>query len=112
MTLFLLICAHSLCDFPLQADFLARAKNHRAPVAAANGQPFPWWIALGAHATIHGGAVTLVTGSLALGVAETAAHAVIDYATSAGKTGGYVGDQALHLACKVLWWALLVGATA
>ena len=104
--LFWLLVGHAVADYPLQGDFLARAKNHRAPVVAANGQAFPWWIALAAHALIQGGAVALVTGSVLLGVAETVVHFAIDYATSEGRTGGYVGDQALHVACKVLWVAL------
>lgn len=112
LLLFALLVGHAIADYPLQGDFLARAKNHRAPVLAANGQAFPWWIALGSHALIHGGAVALVTGSALLGLAETVAHVAIDYGTSEGKTGGYVGDQALHVACKVLWLALLLAGVA
>ena len=105
-TLFWLLVGHALADYPLQGDFLARAKNHRAPVVAANGQAFPWPLALGAHALIHGGVVALVTGSVLLGVAEVCAHFLIDFATSEGWTGGYFGDQAEHVACKLVWAAL------
>ena len=103
--LFWLLVAHAVCDFPLQGDFLARAKNHRAPVRAATGQAFPWPVALAAHALIHAGAVAFLTGSVALGVAEFFAHVVIDYATSEG-WNNYLGDQLAHLLCKLAWVAL------
>lgn len=99
--LFLLLAAHALCDYPLQGDFLSRGKNHRNPLPGV-----PWYQCLLAHALIHGGAVAVLTGSLGLGCAEFAAHVLIDY----GKCDGWFGfnfDQALHVACKILWVALL-----
>lgn len=33
-----LVAGHALADYPLQGDFLARAKNRTAPIAG-----FPWW---------------------------------------------------------------------
>jgi hypothetical protein len=33
-----LVAAHALCDYPLQGDFLARAKNRAAPIAGV-----PWY---------------------------------------------------------------------
>jgi hypothetical protein len=99
--LFWLLAAHALCDYPLQGDFLARAKNHRAPVPGV-----PWYQALGAHALIHGGAVALVTGSVALGLAETLCHVAIDYAKCDGRLD-YNEDQYLHAACKMTWVVLL-----
>jgi hypothetical protein len=104
--LFWMLVAHAVADYPLQGDFLARAKNHRAPVVAANGQAFPWHIALTSHALIHAGGVMLATGSGVLALCELVAHWLIDYRTSEGRTGGYVGDQALHVACKLAWVAL------
>lgn len=101
--LVLLIVAHALADYPLQGDFLARAKNHRAPIAGV-----PWYQALMAHAVIQGGGVYLITGSLTLGLAETVAHAVIDYLKSDGRIS-FNFDQGAHIACKVLW-ALLMKA--
>jgi hypothetical protein len=99
--LFYLIAGHSVADYPLQGDFLARAKNHVTPVAGV-----PWGIALFAHAIIHGAFVAAITGSVALGMAETVVHAAIDYAKCDGWTN-LVGDQALHVACKVVWLGLL-----
>ena len=96
MTLFLLIACHFLCDYPLQGDYLARGK--------ADG-PMRLWHLI-AHATIHGGAVSFVTGSVLLGVAETVAHALIDEAKTKNELT-YAGDQGLHVACKFLWIAAL-----
>ncbi|WP_312052289.1 hypothetical protein [Brevundimonas diminuta] len=49
-----LIVAHVVCDYPLQGDFLAKAKSRFAPIPGV-----PWQQALGAHAIMHGGAVAL-----------------------------------------------------
>lgn len=105
--LFALIVVHALADYPLQGDFLARAKNFTAPITGV-----PWWQAMTAHALIHGGGVTLVTGSYVLGAAEAMAHFNIDAAKCAGKIG-FNTDQALHVGCKVLWAVLAAsGAVA
>lgn len=98
LTMFLLLIAgHALCDYPLQGDFLARAKNRIAPIVGV-----PWYQALGAHAAIHAGAVGLITGSVWLGVAEFVAHSLIDDAKCSGKIG-FNTDQSLHIACKAAW---------
>ena len=94
-----LIAGHALCDYPLQGDFLARAKNRAMPIPGV-----PWYQALGAHAIIHGFAVGLLTGIPALGIAETLAHSAIDDAKCTGKIG-FDADQALHIGCKLLWVA-------
>lgn len=101
--LFALLIAHVIADYPLQGDFLARAKNHRIPVPGA-----PWYQALGAHALIHGGAVWLVTGMWWLGVMEIAAHALIDYAKCDGKIS-FNMDQSFHVLCKVSYVLILAG---
>lgn len=98
---FFLLVGHALADYPLQGEFLARWKNHWDSHVL-----YDWWILLTMHALIHGGAVALVTGSVALGIAETGAHALIDYAKCDGKIG-FKMDQYLHVACKVVWLALL-----
>lgn len=94
----LLLCAgHALCDYPLQGDFLARGKNRHAPIPG-----IPWWQCLTAHALIHSGMVYLITGSLALALAEL----VIHWATDFYKCEGWFGfntDQAIHFACKIAW---------
>lgn len=96
-----LIVAHALCDYPLQGDFLSKAKNRTAPIAGV-----PWYQAMAAHAAIQGGAVTLLTGSVVLGVAEFVAHFIIDDLKCRGRLS-FNADQALHVACKVLWVVLL-----
>jgi hypothetical protein len=95
-----MIAAHAVADYPLQGDFLARAKNRTAPIPGV-----PWYQALGAHAIIHGGAVAAITRSPWLGIAETVVHAITDDLKCRNKLS-YNQDQAIHLACKALWAAL------
>lgn len=97
-----LLVGHALADYPLQGDFLARAKNASAPIPGV-----PFWQALSAHALIHGGAVALVTGSPTLGVLEACAHALIDHAKCRGILT-FNQDQALHVFCKLAWATLFV----
>lgn len=97
----LLFAGHALADYPLQGDFLAKAKNRFAPIPGV-----PWVYGLLPHAAIHGACVGLITGSLTLGVAEFVVHCIIDDAKCAGRFGFHV-DQMLHLICKILWVALL-----
>lgn len=103
--LFYLLVAHALCDYPLQGDFLARAKNRMSPIPGV-----PWYQALGAHALIHGGAVAFLTSNVWLGLAEIVAHFVIDDLKCRGRIG-FNTDQALHVACKLLW-VVIVGVAA
>lgn len=103
MTMFWwMLVGHALCDYPLQGDFLARGKNHKNPI---HGIPF--YQCLFAHALIHAGAVSAITGSVVLGVAEFIAHVVIDFGKCDGRYGLNV-DQALHFGCKVAW-AIIAG---
>lgn len=99
--LFLLLVAHALADYPLQGEFLAAGKNRRTDI----GRLF-WVWCLPAHALIHGGFVFAITGSLALGVAETAAHGVTDWLKCEGRIGLHA-DQTIHVVCKVGWVALI-----
>lgn len=97
-----MVVGHAIADYPLQGDFLAKAKNRAMPIPGV-----PWFQALGAHAVMHGGMVWAITGSVWFGLAETAAHAAIDDAKCTGKLS-FNGDQALHIACKLLWSCLLL----
>lgn len=92
-----LVATHCVADYPLQGDFLSKAKNRAMPIPGV-----PFYQALGAHSIMHGLMVWLVTGSLIMGLAEVACHAVIDDAKCTGKIG-FNTDQALHIACKALW---------
>lgn len=94
---FWLLVGHALADYPLQGDFLSKAKNHRAPLLGID-----WQIALFNHAVIHAGAVAFVTGSMALGLVEGVIHFAIDWLKCDGRTS-FRTDQALHLLCKIAW---------
>ncbi|GAA4218722.1 hypothetical protein GGQ68_002534 [Sagittula marina] len=106
-TLALLIFAHALADYPVQATWIATTKSHRAPHPSG----YPWYQSLAAHSVIHGGFVGIITGSLWLGIAETALHFLIDYLKSDGAFGtgprSVNIDQALHISCKLIWVAIL-----
>lgn len=101
LTLFiLLLFVHSLADYPLQSDFLAKAKRR-------NGvKGIPWQWALFFHSYIHAAGVVLVTGSMLAGAVELVAHAAIDYCKCAGRFGFSV-DQTLHIVTKVAIVGLL-----
>lgn len=90
-----LIALHFLCDFPLQGDFLARGKNHRAPLPGV-----PWQICLLAHSFIHAGAYSLVVCWQAAGVLGLA-HMAIDWAKSDGAflqgEDAFWRDQVFHV---------------
>jgi hypothetical protein len=100
----ILLVVHALCDYPLQGDFLARAKNHKAPIPGV-----PWYQALTAHALIHAGAVLLATGSMMLFLFEFVCHWCIDRTKCEGAIS-YDTDQLLHVLCKAAWvWILAAG---
>ena len=98
----LLIAGHALADYPLQGDFLSKAKNRANPIPGV-----PWWQALWAHSSIHGAVVGLVTGIWWLGVAEALAHFWIDDAKCTGKLT-FNQDQAAHIVLKALWLGIAI----
>lgn len=94
--MFLMIAGHAYADFALQDRF------HSAAKYPGNDTGYPWYVGLGCHSLIHGGIVALATGLWWLGVAETTAHALIDF----GKGRGWwnaTADQIAHIACKIAW---------
>ncbi|RYM08004.1 DUF3307 domain-containing protein [Sphingobium cupriresistens] len=97
MMLIALVAAHALADYPLQGDFLSKAKNRTAPIPGV-----PWQQALGAHVVIHGAAVAFITGIWWLFFAEALIHWLTDDAKCRGKLT-FNQDQAIHLACKFAW---------
>jgi hypothetical protein len=101
-TLIFLLAAHALADYPLQGDFLANAKNRMKPIPGV-----PWRQALGAHALIHAGLVTLITGYWQIGVAEFFIHAYTDDAKCRGRLT-FNQDQAIHIACKFIWFFIVI----
>lgn len=105
--LIILIGAHFLADFPLQGDYLAKAKNRHGGGISGT----PWWIALGGHAFIHGAVVTLITGFWILGLCEILLHILIDDLKCAQKIS-YIQDQLLHIACKIIYAFITLYLTA
>lgn len=99
----LLIAAHFLADYPLQGEFLATGKNRTKPIKG-----IPFWHPLTAHASIHGGFVGLITGSVWLGLAETVIHWITDDAKCRGWIT-YNQDQAIHITCKLVWVSIITG---
>ena len=100
--LFLLLVGHSVADFSLQIDTMAKGKNRHnktiPPPGAKYVSCWPYWLT--AHALTHGGAVYLVTGSVMLGFFETVAH----WATDFCKCENWITvheDQLIHVGCKV-----------
>ena len=94
---FYLLVGHALADYPLQGDFLSKAKNRANPIPGV-----PWYQGLISHSFIHGGVVALVTGIWWLGLMEVVCHAFIDDAKCTNKIG-FNADQALHIGCKAIW---------
>lgn len=97
---FALLIGHAVCDYPLQGDFLAQAKNRHITV---QGIDWRWCMAM--HSLIHAGAVWLITGLWYLGLAELVCHFLIDCLKCDGVTD-FSTDQTLHIACKLLWGIL------
>jgi hypothetical protein len=95
--LFWLLVGHAVADYPLQGDFLAKAKNAWAPIPEID-----WRIAMAAHCAMHAGVVMLVTHSFIVAMAEFILHFGIDVLKCAGKTN-FRQDQAMHVICKVAW---------
>jgi len=108
--IFALLCSHAICDFALQSDAMAKGKNRHnrgVPPPGAKFQP-SWGYWLSAHALIHGAGVAIVTGVWWLGLAEAGCHAAIDYSKCENQIGINT-DQSLHVACKLIWAALVIG---
>lgn len=99
LLLFKLLCGHALADFSLQTDAMAKFKN-RNNKAAPPLPPWAYWLT--AHALMHGGMVYLITGSLTLGLVETAIHWAADFMKCEGLTSPHA-DQAIHIVAKVFY---------
>ncbi len=101
--LILMLVAHGVADYPLQGDWLSKAKNHKMDLV---GETI-WPMALGQHAAVHAGAVYLITQSWLLASLEFISHAIIDYSKCDGRIG-YNTDQILHVFCKIVWAGLFL----
>ena len=95
----LLLGGHFLADYVLQTDTIATGKNKNIDPSKFG---VDWWYWLTAHSVTHGAFVYMITGSVWLGLAETALHWLIDYGKCQKWYGLHV-DQTLHIICKGLW---------
>ena len=90
-----LLLGHAVADTILQPKWI-KLHKHRSDA------PSLWPIGLGVHGLIHGAFVAAITGSIALGLAEMTVHAITDFGKGERWYGTYP-DQAIHVACKVIW---------
>lgn len=100
---FLLLCGHALADYALQSNEMIHRKDPTRIGVKAHG---PWWWTMLAHSLINGGIVTLITGSLFMGITETYIH----FSSDTGKCCGYIGvwaDQGIHVISKGLYAYLI-----
>ena len=103
-TVFLLLVGHAMADYVFQSDVMSTEKRRSSTTKLQKIVPWYYWLT--SHSLVHGFFVYLATGSTVLGIAETAAHWLIDFGKCEGKYNLHV-DQALHLLCKVLWFGWL-----
>lgn len=101
--MFYMLAGHALADFALQTPRTSAAKY------PGNRTGIPWQLGMAYHSLIHGACVGIATGHWLLGVAETIAHGSIDLAKGRGWYGNRA-DQALHIACKIIWMIIAVYA--
>lgn len=97
-----LLLAHFVCDYTFQPDFIAKHKSRLNSIPAV-----PWYYVLLSHAATHAAAVLLITESVVLAISELVAHFFIDWAKCESRFGIHV-DQALHILCKLAWFAVYV----
>jgi hypothetical protein len=108
---FWLFAGHFIMDYVLQSGTMAAQKS---PVPGARNEalakavPWPYWLT--AHSLTHGGVVLVATGSVTLGLLETAIHWATDLAKCCRKIDIHT-DQGIHLACKVVWLVVAWRAT-
>ena len=99
---------HAAADFVFQPQAMGRGKDRNSEIHRQEDVVDfpPWYIWLTAHSLIHGGAVFLVTGLVALGAVEVLLHGIIDFAKCEGLLS-FRQDQILHVACKVAYCIFL-----
>lgn len=107
-TLLLMLVGHALADYPLQGDWLSKAKNQKLSVVP--GETI-WPGALACHSAIHAAFVGVITGSVLLAAFEFVAHTIIDWSKCQGLIS-YNVDQALHMFCKLCWFVILLAVLA
>lgn len=101
----ILIFFHFVMDYPLQGDFLSKAKNPYNPIPG-----IPWYQAMTAHSFMHAVPVGFFTGSPVLGVIEFGIHYITDMLKCRGNIS-YNMDQAIHIGSKIIYVLILAAAT-
>jgi hypothetical protein len=110
--LFFLITAHALMDYSLQNDSMAVCKCRKANSPLALSVPWYYWLT--SHAILHGAAVGVIfrwmgfdwSVVVVLATAETVIHWFTDFGKCEKWYSLHV-DQAIHIICKIAWWALV-----
>lgn len=97
-TLLMLAFGHFLADFPLQGEFVSKAKN-----PATNPAPI-WMPVMVGHCTIHSGIVYALTGELRLAAFMFVTHLIIDVL----KCVGWLGTDARAFLVDQLWHAVVL----
>lgn len=105
-----LLVSHAICDFSLQIDTMAKGKNRHtaAIILLPPGQKFVpcWQYWLSAHALIHGGGVSLVTGSVFWRVFAAIVHWITDFLKCDNWTNPHT-DQLIHgLTILIIAWGM------
>ncbi len=95
-----LIFWHFILDFPLQGDFLSKAKNKYKPIDG-----IPWIWPMTAHSFIHGAGVYIVLGVWWISLFEFISHFIIDTIKCKGLISFNI-DQILHITLKFVWLGL------
>lgn len=111
--LVLLVAGHFIFDYPLQGDWLSKAKNPHMTLVP--GEKI-WPLALAGHAVMHAACVMVVLllwPGLSTDIAltfffvEFVVHFFVDYMKCKGYFG-YNTDQLIHLATKFVLWLSVV----
>lgn len=95
-TLLLLLVAHFLADFPLQGDYMAKAKN------PTQNKWEIWVPVMFGHCLIHAGFVYVITQQLSLAFLQFVTHWIIDVSKCRGRLSkdgakAFLIDQLSHL---------------
>lgn len=102
LVFFALLFFHYLFDFPLQGEYVARAKSPVEPLPHT-----PWKHVMAAHCMLHAGGVYIVLGVWWIAALEFIGHFAVDYFKCRGELT-YEQDQYLHIMMKALWVVLAV----
>lgn len=101
-----MIVGHVFTDHIFQSHQMLLGKDHKHVTEFGEQYGTLWPLFLSSHALVNAAGVTLITGSVLLGVAEFVVHWIIDYAKNERCDFGYLTDQVLHIISKLAWAVL------